>query len=50
MMKCDRSGVAVESAGKLHAGRRRGHYANKLPPTAVGGSVVELIVEDSAIS
>ena len=36
----------MESTKKLHGGRRRAHYANKLPPTSGGGSVVELIVED----
>ena len=45
-MKCDLSGVAVESAGKVRGGRRWRDYANKLPLTGCGGSVVELIVED----
>ena len=45
-MKCDLSGVAVESAGKVRGGRRWRDYAYKLPPTGCGGSVAELIVED----
>ena len=45
-MKCDPGGVSVESAGKVRGGRRWRDYANKLPLTGCGGSVVELIVED----
>ena len=35
----------MESAGKACGGRISPNYANKLPPTSFGGSVVELIAE-----
>ena len=36
----------MESTGKVRGGRRWRNYANKLPPTSFGGSVVELVAED----